>query len=217
MRHAATKSVFAYWCELLPETVRGDAPRWPNRSAVEPAAMRAWLGDVFILQQRDGEACYRLAGTRLCALYGRELADAPFGNAFTDADRGAARSWVSTFGAEAAPLLFSSRARAASGGEVELETLVLPLHNDRDERDGRALGITTPGHRPEWLGLSPVASEEVRSVRVLRPWETGIARRDWPLVAPSIGDLTPPMNRRIGQIGQRVGLGHLRVLQGGLA
>src|SRR5690349_8795728 len=73
MKHKASRELFAYWNEL-----RGIRTA-PERSEIEPGAIRAALSDTIMLA-RDGErvATFRLAGTRVCALFGRELKNEVF-------------------------------------------------------------------------------------------------------------------------------------------
>ena len=68
MKHAASRELYAYW-----EERRGQRPA-PERADIEPGAIRAALSDTFILEldAADGHS-FRLAGTRVCALFGREL------------------------------------------------------------------------------------------------------------------------------------------------
>ena len=46
---------------------------WPERSDIQPSACPDILGDMFILDINNIGCRYRLAGTRLCAMHGREL------------------------------------------------------------------------------------------------------------------------------------------------
>jgi hypothetical protein len=68
MKHPANRELYGYWNER-----RGDRLA-PERADIEPSAIRQVLGDTFVLAA-DGIAHhpFRLAGTRLCALFGREL------------------------------------------------------------------------------------------------------------------------------------------------
>src|SRR5271165_5637188 len=68
MKHAASRELYAYWDER-----RGKRPA-PERAEIEPGAIRQVLSDAFILalDSRAGHP-FRLAGTRVCALFGREL------------------------------------------------------------------------------------------------------------------------------------------------
>ena len=213
MRHKETKALHAYWVELMRETRARDlhaAPPLPRRDDVQPSAIRDLLGDVFLLDGEEGHARYRLAGSRLCALYGRELRDTPFVHAWSGRDRATTRSWSQTFGADVCVILISSLGTTQGGRSLPLETLLLPLdHGGRS--DVRGLGITTPGGRSSWIGMDPVRSQDVRSVRIMRPWQDDAFRGDYPVVAPFP---SARVDRRL-QAGRQVG--HLRVLDGGLA
>ena len=69
MKHPSNRELFDYWNER-----RGNRLA-PERADIEPSAIRQVLGDTFVLATDDGIGYYpfRLAGTRLCALFGREL------------------------------------------------------------------------------------------------------------------------------------------------
>jgi hypothetical protein len=70
MRHFASRQLFAHWNEQ-----RG-VRAVPERGDIEPGAMRNCAGDIFIVGFDAGEVPrFRLAGTRVCALFGRELKD----------------------------------------------------------------------------------------------------------------------------------------------
>src|ERR1700754_4966152 len=78
MKHSASREFFAYW-----ESKRGDA-RAPDRSDFDPNAVRELLADSFVLSC-DARAGYpfRVAGTRVCALFGRDVKEASFPSLFT--------------------------------------------------------------------------------------------------------------------------------------
>ena len=82
MKHPSSREFFAYWDEM-----RGDA-RAPDRSEIEPGAVRGLLGDIFVLSY-DAAAGYpfRVAGTRVCALLGRDLKDRSFSALFAPDSR----------------------------------------------------------------------------------------------------------------------------------
>src|ERR1700742_4320268 len=77
MKHPSNREFFAYW-----DDKRG-GERAPDRSAIEPGAVRELLGDIFVLSY-DHEAGFpfRVAGTRVCALLGRDLKDKSFSALF---------------------------------------------------------------------------------------------------------------------------------------
>lgn len=73
MKHPSTQQFFAYWDDIRgPETA-------PSRAAFEPGPIRHLLGDSFMCASvyADGFPV-RVAGTRICALLGRDLKGAPF-------------------------------------------------------------------------------------------------------------------------------------------
>src|SRR6202049_2814076 len=83
MKHPSSREFFAYWNEK-----RGGA-RAPDRSEIEPGAVRELLGDIFVLSY-DATSGYpfRVAGTRVCALAGCDLKDRSFSALFApDAGR----------------------------------------------------------------------------------------------------------------------------------
>ena len=68
MKHPSNRELFEHW------NARRGARLAPERNDIEPAAIRKILGDTFVLEA-NGSAppTFRLAGTRLCALFAREL------------------------------------------------------------------------------------------------------------------------------------------------
>lgn len=214
MRHPQTKAMLAYWMELFhdaqadaPADPLAERPTLPQRNAVEPGAIRTLLGDTFILDRMDGEARYRIAGSRLCALHGGELAARPFHETFVGPQRGAASSWARTFGRDTCLVLVSSLATSRHGETVALETLLMPLRHE-GRNDCRALGITTPAAGAEWIGMVPVTAQEVLGVRLIRPWEDDAFRANHPFQLPKPLSIVPPAaaERRVA---------HLTVIEGG--
>jgi len=82
MKHPSNREFFAYW-----DDKRGGT-RAPDRSEIEPAAVRELLGDIFVLSY-DAAAGYpfRVAGTRVCALLGCDLKDRSFSALFAPGGR----------------------------------------------------------------------------------------------------------------------------------
>src|SRR6195256_811879 len=78
MKHPSNREFYAYWDEK-----RGGA-RAPDRSEIEPSAVRELLGDIFVLSFDSAAGHpFRVAGTRVCALLGRDLKDQSFSALFT--------------------------------------------------------------------------------------------------------------------------------------
>ena len=73
MKHASSALVLDYWNDR-----RRNRPA-PERGDIDPAEIRQALGDTFMLAADFvDELRFRLAGTRVCALFGREIKGEPF-------------------------------------------------------------------------------------------------------------------------------------------
>ena len=84
MKHPSNRELFEYW-----NTRRGRRSA-PDRNEIEPGAIRHLLADTFILAfDASGGHPFRLAGTRVCALFGRNLKGASFLDLWAASSRGA--------------------------------------------------------------------------------------------------------------------------------
>ncbi len=145
-------------------------PIWPQRGDVHPSACRSLLGDMFILEVGESDLTYRLAGTRLCALYGHELKGKSFDSTFQSADREAATRWASRSGIENYVAVMSGTATDTAGNRISLESLLLPVACNSRQAN-RILGLTVACSPPVTIGNRAVDNQNIRSVRTLRPWE----------------------------------------------
>lgn len=174
MRHPKTKAMLAYWKNRFTLANAGRSPTakplWPDRCDIQPADCRALLSSMFILQLQNGAAHYRLAGTELCCLYGRELKGEDFASPYTGEDEIAVQNWVNHLDGDQIAVLVCSEAQNRWGETVSLETLVLPLAHAGVQNE-RAIGITLAHRPPEWLGAQALVEQTIKSVRVMKPWE----------------------------------------------
>ena len=123
MKHPSNRAFFAYW-----DARRGEAQA-PDRSEIEPSAVRELLGDIFVLSY-DTEAGYpfRVAGTRVCALLGRDLKDKSFAALFTGESRRQVEDIVTFVAEEMLPAIAGVTAANQAGTPAHLELLLLPFH-----------------------------------------------------------------------------------------
>jgi hypothetical protein len=71
MKHSSIRELFDYWNE------RRGRRAAPERGDIEPGDIRGVLADTFILAfDAPASHPFRIAGTRVCALFGREPARA---------------------------------------------------------------------------------------------------------------------------------------------
>ena len=124
MKHPSSREFFAYW-----DAKRGDA-RAPDRSEIEPGAVRELLGDIFVLSY-DHEAGFpfRVAGTRVCALLGRDLKDQSFSALFTPDSRGEIEDVITYVAEEMLAAIAGITATSQDGSIAHLELLLLPFNN----------------------------------------------------------------------------------------
>jgi hypothetical protein len=123
MKHPSTREFFAYWDEK-----RGTA-RAPERSEIEPGAVRELLGDIFVLSY-DATAGYpfRVAGTRVCALLGRDLKDRSFSALFEADGRREIEEIIAVVAEEMQAAVAGITASSQDGSPAHLELLLLPFN-----------------------------------------------------------------------------------------
>jgi hypothetical protein len=123
MKHPSSRAFFAYW-----DDKRGTA-RAPDRSEIEPGAVRELLGDIFVLSY-DNSAGYpfRVAGTRVSALLGRDLKDHSFSALFKPDGRREIEEILAVVAEEMLAAVAGITASAQDGTPVHLELLLLPFN-----------------------------------------------------------------------------------------
>jgi hypothetical protein len=163
MKHATTRMIFSYW-----DGLRGERAA-PERGEIEPGEIRHVLADTFILEVAEApKAVIRLAGTRICAFFGRELRGEAFDRLWheesaTDIDRALEAVLDDTAGVVA-----GLSAVTDEGASVDFEMVLLPLRH-RGRPHVRILGALSPAVVPPWIGLYPVRSLATSTLRVLWP------------------------------------------------
>lgn len=161
MKNSSTRAVYEYWDRL-----RGDRSA-PERGDIEPGALRNVLQDTFVLENGPIGPVFRLAGTRLCALFGGELKARPFVALWPDVEaQGDIRRLTDIVMDETAGAVAGFSAETARGFSVALELLLLPLRH-RGRTHARLLGALSPAFSPDWLGLDQITSVRLVSVRMI--------------------------------------------------
>ncbi|MET3891709.1 hypothetical protein ABIE41_002785 [Bosea sp. OAE506] len=177
MKNTSTRLVFEYW-----DALRGERSA-PERGEIEPGALRHALADTFVLENEPIGPVFRLAGTRLCALFGHELRGRAFSALWPDVgSQTEMRRLTQTVMDESAGAVAGMAAETATGAPVYLELLLLPLRY-RGRTHARMLGALSASATPEWLGLDTIESMRMISLRMLWP---GISLRQ-PPQAPARG------------------------------
>jgi len=159
MKHQSTRVVFDYWNKKRGTRVA------PERADIDPTEIRHALSDTFMLAADFVDQLrFRLAGTRVCALFGREIKGEVFASLWSEASREAIEDVLAIVTHEANGAVAGLTARAEDGAEADLELLLLPLAHGGYARI-RALGVLTPTVTPYWIGAKPVVELELGMLR----------------------------------------------------
>src|ERR1700753_3059778 len=121
MKHPASREFFSYW-----DGKRGGA-RAPDRRDLDHHSGRELPADTFVLSC-EAEAGYpfRVAGTRVCALFGRDVKDQRFVDLFTAASRPEIEEIIAVVADEKLPAIAGLTATSPRGTTSHLELLLLP-------------------------------------------------------------------------------------------
>lgn len=122
MKHPSSRAFFAYW-----DDKRGFA-RAPDRSEIEPGPVRELLGDIFVLSyDRPTGFPVRVAGTRVCALLGRDLKNLAFPELFAPGCRAEIEDIITVVSEELLVAVAGVTAITEFGDKAHLELLLLPF------------------------------------------------------------------------------------------
>ncbi len=122
MKHQSTRAVFEYWNKK-----RGTQPA-PARSEIDPTEIRHALSDTFMLAADfTDQLRFRLAGTRVCALFGREIKGEAFAELWSESSRKSIDELLAIVTHEAIGAVAGLTAQTEDGAKADLELLLLPL------------------------------------------------------------------------------------------
>ena len=162
MKHGVSRDLYTYWNALRSGRTA------PERGDIDPAAIRHILAYTFILEIPPGpmaqarEVTFRLSGTRLNALFQRDLKSRPF-----------AEIWLPEGAALASTVLnavLDDRAATVAGvmgsprgfDLAAFEMMLLPLRH-HGKTHARLLGSIAASVVPTWIGLYPIDGLEILS------------------------------------------------------
>lgn len=201
MKHRKTKELYEYWNQLRGNRVA------PKRSALDPQAIAQLLGDIFILERRNSvEYAFRLAGTRLCSAFGREMRDVNLPGLWTGADRENMETLLYSVTEDASAAIVGLESVSAKGNKLPMEMILLPLFQDNG-RLNRVLGGLVPLKTAYWIGVDPLVDHAIKSLRLIMP-EKLHEREALSMVSSAQG---------FGRATPRRSTANLRVIEGGLS
>lgn len=204
-----TIALFQYWNRLR------DGRPAPRRTEVEPADIKTLLADTFILEKDTrGEAVFRLAGTRLCAIYGRELKGFSFPSLWREKDQRLIARLVQGVFSQKSVLLLGYEGFSRNGRSNRFELLALPL--DGGAEHPRCLGLISAAEKPFWLGADPITDALIDSIRVIDPDREPMFLANRPAISvPSLAPAELETPETMTEYGRIRRIRHLVVLDGG--
>lgn len=146
MKQKTLQILYAYWDGLRAGRVA------PERLEIDPSRIGSILPEIFLLERVDtANYCYRLAGTRLCEIFGAELRGTNMLDGWSAADRAVLARDLKLTCEQGAATLLTVEASAGSSRRVQLEAILLPLTHTNN-MGGRVIGAMSAIASPHWLG-----------------------------------------------------------------
>ena len=166
MQQPTSRQLYAYWDRVRNGRVA------PRRFEIEPAKIASLLPETFIVEGAGILGYrFRLAGTKICEQFGRELRGADLLGLWESSDRDAVASLLRNVFSDAAVGHGRFRAYADNNREANFELIFLPLIHT-GEAINRILGAITAIEPPFWLGAEPLLRQEI--VELNLHWPDGV-------------------------------------------
>lgn len=163
MRQTVSNALYAYWNEVRKDRLA------PRRFEIDPARIAALLPDTFIIERIDGETSrFRLAGTRICDVFGVEFRGVNVFDLFSDEDRTTLQRQISVIALHGAVGRFVIAANTATTLTAKFEMSLMPLVHTREIVD-RFLGSIAALENLPWLGTVPLTTLRILSHDLVWP------------------------------------------------
>ncbi|GHC62633.1 PAS domain-containing protein [Limoniibacter endophyticus] len=173
----------------------------PARHDIKPLDVKTLLRDMFILDiDADAHVNFRLAGTRLCSAFGRELRSTAFATLWQRIDQPVMLNKLGRVITDREADALDVVGVTGTGREVAYEIAFFPLL--REGETHHVLGLATPKALPYWFASELLLGFRSLSARTPKPDFLDVRER------VSRGRL-PPMHINARQVG------HLTVYDGG--
>jgi len=193
MQQPTSRELYAYWDRVRNGRVA------PRRYEIEPARIPGLLPETFIAEEAGLLGFrFRLAGTKICEQFGKELRGIDLLSLFDDRDREQLAAVLHAVFADGAVGHGLFRSFASTNRQASFEFVLMPLIH-AGETINRLLGVITAIEPPFWLGSEILLRHEVIELHL-----------HWP-------DGRPAQATREGAEVVHLSPRRFRVLDGGLA
>ncbi len=167
MKHVVSRDLHAYW-----DTLRAGRTA-PERADIDPAAIRHILAYTFVLEiARSGKPVrarhidVRLSGTRINALFGRDLQKCAFDRLWSPGAGSTVDAMLNTVLDERAAVVAGASGGPSGLCPVDIEVLLLPLRH-YGLTHSRIFGSMVAHDSPGWMGLTPIGPLDLTCFRTL--------------------------------------------------
>ena len=165
MQQKTLQALYGYWNELRAGRLA------PQRLEIEPSRIAGILSETFMLERIDAATYrYRLAGTRLCEMFGSELRGKNFLHDWRENDRHVLERDLATVCDEGGVCVIRLEGSSDSRHRVEFEAVLLPLVHT-GQSIGRIIGAMSATSAPHWLASEPLLSRRLQSHEIIWPDE----------------------------------------------
>ena len=203
MQNKTLQALYGYWNEVRAGRLA------PQRLEIEPSRISGILSETFMLERIDaGTYQYRLAGTRLCEMFGSELRGRNFLDDWSEADRQVLARDLATICERGAVAVIGLEGSSDRRHRVELEAVLLPLVH-AGQKIGRIIGAMSANTAPHWLDNEPLLSRRLQRHELI--WPDGRPHAVVERVGRQVPFLPSRAQMRIVKTGRR----QFRVFEGG--
>ena len=163
MKQKTSHTLYAYWNEVRAGRLA------PQRLEIEPSRIAGILSETFMLERIDARTYqFRLAGTRLCELFGSELRGRNFLEGWGEEDRSVLSRDLATICEQGAVAVLELEGSSDTRHRVALEAILLPLVHG-GSGIGRIIGAMTTISAPHWLGSEPLHNRRLQHRELMWP------------------------------------------------
>lgn len=163
MQQRTLQILYTYWNGLRGGRIA------PARLEIDPSRIGAILPEIFLLERTDAATyTYRLAGTRLCELFGSELRGTNVLDGWPAPDRSALAGDLALTCERGAAIHLMLEASADADHRVQLEAAFLPLMHTESAIE-RVIGAMSAIASPHWLGHEPLRTRRILHHELIWP------------------------------------------------
>ena len=162
--HPATRSLYQVW-----DTIRRGRTA-PLRTELDLRAIKDVLANIAIIKMHPTPPGYsfRLAGTALRTIFGKELTGTSFLDLWSPVERTTIAGLAATVLSKHQPATVRFKGFAKDGRAEGVEMIMLPISSHTNRQETQILAAIAPLTAPYWLGVHPIVRTELISHRLIR-------------------------------------------------